>query len=517
MTHATSRLNGSGGYPDIVARLPGWLTELIENEVVEERTILDLMDHGLTDDEITLLVEQQGRPDAAAKIAGVRLGWESGWGDAYAEGQGPKMAVAPPGGPTNAADAEQHRHLGINGAVSPDLGGRQRKDPPKAAKAPVDGKALAGRSLISKRASEIVPERVQWVWPGRIAVGKQTCIGGDPGTSKSTLSIAIAAAVTKGTEWPCGEGKAPKGNVIILSAEDGAADTIIPRLLAAGAYLDHVRIVSAVGMEDGKGRRSFSLQADLDLLEAHIREIGNVVLIIIDPISSYMGKGDSHKNTEVRQVLEPVAEMATRMRVAVLTITHFSKSGTPAGTKALHRFIGSIAFIGAARAGFAVVEDPDDKGRRLFLHAKNNLAPPPQGLAYRLEERVAVAATDDAEAIYASTIVWDGEPVGRTADDVLGVAGESSGDPTRKDAAMTFLRDVLGRGEVLAKEVMKLGAEDGFTPKAIRKAKEALRVVSRREGFGPGSKLWWSLPGIRDANSDGPIGALNPIDDPLME
>jgi putative DNA primase/helicase len=126
----------------------------------------------------------------------------------------------------------------------------------------------AGSTLISRRASEIEPERVEWLWHGRIAMGKQTCIAGDPGTGKSQLSVAIAAAISTGGEWPYGEGRAPIGSVIIFSAEDGAADTIVPRLHAAGADLDRIRLVTAV--EDGKGRRSFNLQADLFQLEKAI-------------------------------------------------------------------------------------------------------------------------------------------------------------------------------------------------------------------------------------------------------
>ena len=122
-----------------------------------------------------------------------------------------------------------------------------------------------------------------------------------------------------------------------------------------------------------------------DLLERKIVELGDVGLIRIDPISSYLGKTDSHNNAEVRGVLAPIAEMAERMRIAVLSITHFSKTGAASTTKALHRFIGSIAFVGAPRAAFAVIEDSSDTERRLLLHAKNNLAAPPQGLAFRLK------------------------------------------------------------------------------------------------------------------------------------
>jgi hypothetical protein len=267
-------------------------------------------------------------------------------------------------------------------------------------------------TLVSRCAAGIGPEKIEWLWSGRLARGKHTCIAGEPGTGKSQVCISIIAAITTGGKWPCEEGHAPLGNVIILSAEDGAADTIVPRLLA---------------------------QSDLELLEQKIATIGDVFLINIDPVSSYLGKTDSHKNAEVRGVLEPIGEMADRTRVAILSVTHFSKTGANNTTKALHRFIGSIAFTGAPRAAFAVIEDGEHEDRRLFLHAKNNLARAPQGLAFRLEQCLV------SEGIGASRIVWDTEPVAITANEAL--AAETAGAETRK-----------------------------------------------RDGFGPGSKSLWSLP-----------------------
>src|SRR5712691_3532454 len=97
--------------------------------------------------------------------------------------------------------------------------------------------------LIFERASDVRPEAVTWLWTGRLARGKQTLIAGDPGTGKSQFSVYVTAMVTAGGTWPCGEGTAPKGSVIILSAEDGTADTIVPRLMAAGADRSKVYIV----------------------------------------------------------------------------------------------------------------------------------------------------------------------------------------------------------------------------------------------------------------------------------
>ena len=282
----------------------------------------------------------------------------------------------------------------------------------------------------------------------------------------------------------CGEGRAPVGNVIILNAEDGAEDTIVPRLIAAGADRERIHIVSAVLQKDGKGRRTFNLQADLALLERKIREIGNVALVIIDPISSYMGKTDSHKNSEVRGALEPVSEMAARMKVAILSITHFSKAGSANTTKALHRFIGSIAFVGAPRAAFAVIEDAENEGRILVLHAKNNMAPKPQGLAYRLLQTIV------CDNIVASYVHWDAAPVTISADEALG-ATEERGRSSR-ETAETFLRERLAGGPVPQREVKADAEGAGLAWATVRRAKDRLGIKPEKSGMEGG---WiWRLP-----------------------
>jgi len=342
--------------------------------------------------------------------------------------------------------------------------------------------------LICRCASEIEPERVEWLWPGRIAIGKHTCIAGEPGTGKSQLATAIEATVTMGGKWPCGEGESPRGSVLILSAEDGEADTIVPRLLAAEADLGRVHIISAVRTTDD-GRRSFNLQADLEKLERKIAEIGDVVLVCIDPISSYLGKVDSHKNAEIRGVLEPIGEMAERMRVAVLSVTHFSKAGAANTTKALHRFIGSIAFVGAPRMAFAVIDDPDDGDRRLFLHAKNNLAPPQEGLAFRLRQTI---VGEPGKGIVASRVEWEPDPVTITADAALASNSNVEQRGSALGEAQEFLRNVLGDGAQCAKEVQRQAEDAGIASKTLRRAREKLGVKIRTDGFqGPSV---WELP-----------------------
>ena len=365
-----------------------------------------------------------------------------------------------------------------------------------------------GRELIICRASDIEPEPISWLWPGRIAIGKQTLAAGEPGLGKSQLATFIASTVSTGGAWPGDEGRSPLGNVIILSAEDGVTDTIVPRLMAAGADRKRVFVISAVRNEDGSGRRTFNLQADLALLEQQLEMIGEVRLVVIDPISSYMGGIDSHKNTDVRGVLEAVGEMASRQVVAVLGVTHFSK-GT--GQSAINAFIGSVAFIAAARAAFAVMKDPEDQERRLFLPVKNNLAPLGHGLAFRLTQHL--VATTGIDAV-ASAVSWESAPVTSTADGVMAANAGGNATSTAKGDCIEFLENILAGGWTEVADITAEAISAGLHTqgkelkdnKPMRAARSTLKIETKREGFGKGARYFWAFPGTPWAPST-PMGA----------
>ena len=357
---------------------------------------------------------------------------------------------------------------------------------------------ITPRALAMVRASDVELKAVEWLWPGRFALGKISLVAGEPGLGKSQLMAALAATVTTGGRWPNSERRSPRGSVVMFSAEDDASDTIVPRLHAAGADLERIQIVSAVHGGDGKtpGRRSFNFQTDLDLLEEKMVALGDVRLVVIDPITSYLGKGvDSHKNAEVRSVLEPVAELAARYSAAFVGITHFSKGG---GSSAINRFIGSIAFIAAARAAFVVTTDPDFDipGRRLFLPVKNNLAPKDDGLSFQIEQHMI------AGEICASMVEWGGDVVTKTADEILS-AGAEDDRPQRTEAA-DFLRASLADGPKPSKEVEAEAKDASISWRTIKRAKKELGILAEprpiertNSGDGPPVNRWyWSLPNL---------------------
>jgi putative DNA primase/helicase len=347
--------------------------------------------------------------------------------------------------------------------------------------------------------ADVVPQPIKWLWPQRFALGKLSLIAGHPGLGKSQLTLDLAARVSTGGEWPCRGGKAPRGNVIILSAEDDAADTIRPRLDAAGADPNHIHALQAIKQVDGDGRRSFDLTRDIEHLEQTIYEVGDVKLVIIDPISAYMGqpgKVDTHRNTDVRAILAPLQDLASRLGVAVIVISRLTKGGRDG---ALARVTGSGAFVAAARAAFIVEKEKDednkDTGRRLFLPAENNIGDDTTGFAYTI-----VMKPTATHGLHAPAIEWEDETVSITADEALAPAsGEKSGGAFD---ARNFLKECLSNGPMPQKQIEAAAAQRGFTVDQLKYAKRRLGVEARKEGFGKDGAWAWAFPGATTLPGD---------------
>lgn len=329
-----------------------------------------------------------------------------------------------------------------------------------------------GRVLVLEDADKIKQTAVEWIWLNRLAVGKMTIVGGAPSQGKTQVTIDTIARITTGRDWPDG-GTAPFGSAIILSAEDAANDTICPRLELAGADLRKVKIVKTV-LEDGKSS-SLNLQKDLDSLGESIEQRGDVKIVVIDPITAYLGDVDSHRTTDIRSVLEPLDKFIQKHRVSLFAITHPPK----AAQRAMNSFTGSLAFVAAPRLAFLVAPDPGTD-RRLFLAVKNNIGPLASGLGYRIEGGTTQAG------IVTSKIAWDNKPVRLTADEAMGEAEPVSSELRN---AEKFLEDMLKHGPVLANEIYAAAAEEGISERTLNRAKASLKIKSDKITF-QGRSAW---------------------------
>jgi putative DNA primase/helicase len=334
--------------------------------------------------------------------------------------------------------------------------------------------------FVYRRLSDIEARPVRWLWPGRIARGKVTILAGHPDLGKSQLTANMAAIVSTGGTWPLVRTPCEPGNVVFFSSEDDAEDTIRPRLEAAGADLSRCLIMDSV--IDGETTRAFSLDCDIRRLSIMLGHIGDVALVVIDPVTAYLGNTDSHKTADVRSLLLPLSEMAAEHGTAVVCVTHLSKGGS---SEALLRVTGSLAFVAASRATFLVAPDPAEARRRLFLPMKNNISPDKTGLAFTIE------AFTIKGGIETSRIVWEAVEVTVTADEAMA----PQGDPEERSAleeAKEFLTKLLADGPVPSRQIRADAEGAGHAWPTVRRAQRALGVEANKDSMkGP----WlWQLP-----------------------
>ena len=348
--------------------------------------------------------------------------------------------------------------------------------------------------VVLVKGSDLKPELIHWVWNGWLAAGKMHVLAGAPGQGKTTIAMAFAATVTSGGRWPDGSRCVP-GNVLIWSGEDDPKDTLLPRLLASGA--DTRRIFFVTGAHVGGELQSFDPSRDMVALLEAAEKIGNIRLIVVDPIVSAV-TGDSHKNAEVRRALQPLVDLAASVNAALIGITHFSKGGQ--GSDPTQRVIGSIAFTGLPRVVMVAAKVKGEAGedRRVLARSKSNIGPDEGGFEYHLEQ------SEPVPGIHASYVAW-GSPVAGSARELLSDPSEQDDEKeSAKDAAADFLMQVLGNDVVPTKSIEAEAKEAGISWATLRRASDALGVKKRR---GDGGKWYWNLP--KAANSLNPSNVDN--------
>jgi hypothetical protein len=342
----------------------------------------------------------------------------------------------------------------------------------------------------------VKPRAVRWIWPGHLARGGLELIAGTPEIGKSQIHCQYIACATTGREWPDGALGIVPCRVILLTAEDTVEDTLVPRLKAAKADLTMIEELKTIRRNDRD--EMFLLGEDLSLLEEMIRDFGDVGLVAIDPITAYMGHAknfDSHRATDVRSQLSPLKKLAEQTGVAFSAITHPPKN---ASSRALDHFIGSQAFIAAARIGHLCVAEMEEgengakrpTGRRFFTNPKINIGARQPTLAYHIDVVSIGFDEDSGTVIEAPVVCWDGETE-ITAEEALATAKPAK---AKGGSPKDFLSDILISGPLTQQVITERGAERGFNYKQLWRAKEALGVVDYKERGVKGGPSRWALP-----------------------
>jgi bifunctional DNA primase/polymerase-like protein/AAA domain-containing protein/primase-like protein len=440
-----------------LARMPAWL--LASAMAPAQRN-----GHELTSVETDWAALLQGAPNGARhatalRIAGHLLGKQLAPNEVEAILVGYAERCVPP------FDTGDVRRI-VRDLAKKDAGRDSSSGPPTV----VGAEAVHAPVLVCL--GDVKPEPIEWLWSQRIARGKLALFIGEVGTGKTYVTLDLTARVTAGGAWPDG-GRASVGAVLLLTSEDGLADTVRPIVDRQGGDATRAHVILAARIEGQE--HPFTLERDLPALDAAIQQMGALV-VVISPLSAYLGSRDSYKDAEIRGILTPLAALAERRRVAIIGIMHLTKDQQ---RRLVNRAQGSIAFVAQARTVLVVGKDANTPGRRLLAAVKNNLGRDAPALAFRITD---------------AGLTWEAGPIEGTAEALLATDELASRVECReRDEAMTFLRGLLADGPVASKQVMADAKANGIAQRTLWRAKTDLHITADR-AKGQTGAWYWMLP-----------------------
>lgn len=330
-------------------------------------------------------------------------------------------------------------------------------------------------------ASNVLMDSIKWLWPNRIPRGKVSLIGGFPNQGKSQILCNLAAIITRGGEWPNGEGKCAEGAVMILAAEDAANDMLNPRLAAAGADLDQVLIVNPLVKVQEEGRkltRVLNIEDDLKRIQVAInyerdKNGRNIKAVFVDPLNAYYGGGkkfDVHKTGDMRAMLTPLSQWCADKDIAVIGIAHFNKGNN---SHLLYRITDSAAITAVCRAVWFAIQDEQDD-RYYLVEGKKNVGKKSTGIEYKIGDKELPNLDSEGKPITAPYIQW-GNATDKQAHEILG--GKPDATPGAWNEAAEFVSKALRYHGTVKRASLEANAKEyGITPSALKAAIRQLNL-----------------------------------------
>lgn len=400
---------------------------------------------------IALSMSPAGDRNNQLNASAFNLGTMAGWPEMDAVGTQAALSRIALGMGLSEHETRQTINSGWQaGSKSP----RARPEPEKAAAKPLVNPGFQAGQPITICADDVNPEKVDWLWEDRIAIGFISLFAGRTGVGKSFVLCDLAARLSKGKEFPDGSPARPVSGTLFIS-EDPYQYVLVPRLIELAA--DRKKI----GFMRWEAMAGYSL-ADTDFLNAAWEERGRPSLIVVDPPANFLGGKDEHKNSEVRAVLMKIVAWLESRNVAMVLITHYNKGGAQKALDALDRIMGSVAWSSSSRVACGFMVDPNDQSKCIFGGIKNNLGQKAKALSYQITKTATLA-----------TVEWLGDS-GTSLDEAM-----NQGAPKKADAAKFFIERFTEKLEWESEVLITAAHKAGIGRTTCFATKKALGIGGR--------------------------------------
>ncbi len=392
----------------------------------------------------------------------------------------------------------------------------EKKDVEKIAKSICDQyepglleKAGTGGAIVIHRASDVPDEKLEKMFGGRLVRGAFALVAGPGEGGKGMFMVDTATRFTTGEPFPNEKARRDPAAVLLCVTEDSNG-RVKSRLRAAGADLDLVFFVEGPEMARGGLTMPSPMMLDDDAgkLVTYARQI-NARAIFLETMVEHFGdregkasRRSTNNEADVRSALAPFRAVCVEARLYGEASIHPRKSMEGSVDDSIS---GSAAFRNVTRAAHHIYRDPEDEAdnpvRLLFTSKANYLSRRPATLRFRIrswdEERGLPCLCPHDECPHEGRIVWDDDPVDyRLAEEIWHQIAERN--KPRRDVnvqeAEGFLTGLMQDGVIALTpvEIFKLASAEAINKAAVKRAKENMRLVSKKEGF-PAVVVGWQV------------------------
>jgi hypothetical protein len=332
----------------------------------------------------------------------------------------------------------------------------------------------SGTSTPAKRtvkASQIKPQKVNWIWENRIAIGFISIFGGKTSVGKSFVLLDAVSSLSRCKPIAYSSIQPKVARSCLYISEDPPEFILVPRLMELKADLDRVHFLTWDSLSE------FTLE-NTTMLDEAWGEMDDPLLLVIDPPANFLGDVDEHRNSEVRQLLKALVAWINKVGAGCVFVTHLNKATT---LDAVDRFIGSVAWSSSARFLVGFARDPDNPDQFVFGGLKNNVGPEAAMVSYRI-----VSVDGDPDR---AKIEWLGMSEASISDAINQVKRKSRG----KEAVEFITRCFENKREWLSDDLWTAAQQHGLTRNAVFKSDEirALPIWKRKRLNAEGEEKWY--------------------------